>query len=242
MPSLWFVVPAHGRLPVARVCLRQLARTCEQLERLGVRASAVVVACDDNLDVARELGFATVERDNSWLGRRFNDGFELAGLAHVDYVVPLGTDDWVDAEWVASSLPGSGTIRCSRLMAMVSEAGDRIAPLSIPYRGGHGIRVIPAGLLASCRFRPASEDRRRAIDTSTLEGLERRNPSVELAYVDHDPWQLVDWKTAGEQLNSFDACDRYRLGGDEDPFEVLAGRYPMEALEEMRGVYEGVLV
>ena len=30
MSSLWFVVPAHGRLELAAICLRQLRRTCDR--------------------------------------------------------------------------------------------------------------------------------------------------------------------------------------------------------------------
>ena len=77
-PSLWFVMPAHGRLELARICLRQLRRTIDSLDDNGIRASAVVVACDENLDTARELGFGWVERDNQFVSRRFNDGVQFA--------------------------------------------------------------------------------------------------------------------------------------------------------------------
>ena len=68
-PSLWFVMPAHGRLELAAICLRQLRRTIDSLDDNGIRASAVVVACDENLDTARELGFGWVERDNQFVSR-----------------------------------------------------------------------------------------------------------------------------------------------------------------------------
>lgn len=69
MPSLWFVMPAHGRVDLARTRMRQLRQTCDELERNGVRASSVVVADDENLDTARGLGFAWAERNNRFLGR-----------------------------------------------------------------------------------------------------------------------------------------------------------------------------
>jgi hypothetical protein len=90
--SIWFVVPAHGRVDVSRICLAQLSATCKELTGRGYPTSAVVVADDENLDVAAELGFGTVERANSPLGRKWNDGYELAGRTAVDYVIPLGTD------------------------------------------------------------------------------------------------------------------------------------------------------
>jgi hypothetical protein len=55
-----FVVPAHGRLELAEVCLRTLRWTCDELTAAGIDSSAIVVACDENLAVARELGFAKI--------------------------------------------------------------------------------------------------------------------------------------------------------------------------------------
>src|SRR5262245_12518868 len=99
MKTLWFVCPAHGRPDLTRVCLTQLRRTCDELARHEIEATCVVVADDDNLRTAESLGFATVERNNRFLARKFNDGIQLACDPDVnsrpaDYAVPVGSDDW----------------------------------------------------------------------------------------------------------------------------------------------------
>lgn len=236
--SLCFIVPAYGRLDLTRVCLRQLARTCETLTGAGIEASAVVIADDENLDVACELGFGTVRRDNRPLGRKWNDGFELAGLAGADYMIPCGSDDWIDPAFILSGdLPAPDTVRCARRSAIVNETGTRLAHLRIPYDGGDGIRIIPRQLLQPFGFRPAVEDAPRAIDTSVLTRLRPR-----LAYHDLHPLQVVDFKSR-EQLNSYRDCLTF-LDGDEsaDPFGDLAAYYPAEAVGEMRTLYERRLV
>jgi hypothetical protein len=162
MPSLWFVVPARGRLQLARICLSQLRRTCDALELEGVRASAVVVADDENLDTARELGFAIVERDNRFTSRKFNDGIQLAcdpqfNPYPVDYVVPLGSDDWVD--WrLFHNLPAPNTMVGFQRMSFVREDGRELTVRHIRrlrhphlHPAGHG----PHGIQASRRG-PAS--------------------------------------------------------------------------------------
>ena len=239
MTSLFFVVPAYGRLALTQVCLRQLRRTCDELAEKGIQASAVVVADDENLETARGLGFGTVERSNDFLGARFNDGYEAAGLDGVDFVMPLGSDDWVDAGWVAGFLPSSGVVRCSRLMSMVDETGASLSSLRVGYEGGHGIRMYPRRLLERAAFRPAEEFRRRAVDTSTLTNLRRlAGGELRLAYFDTDALAVVDWKSPVEQLNPSETCARYATGGQpSDPFEALARRFPDEALGEMREVY-----
>lgn len=237
MNTLWFIVPAHGRLGLAAVCLRQLKRTCDRMRDLGVDASAVVIACDENLEVARDLGFGTVDRDNLFMGRRLNDGYQLAGREHVDYVCPVGSDDWVDPEWMASLLPASDEVRCSRLSSVVNEDATRLAALRIPYPGGDGVRVYPTGMFRRLGYRPVDEDRKRALDTNTFERLNRTLPQPpKLVYHDTHAAQIVDWKSAGN-LNSYRSCLQFRDGPETDPWETLARVYPPDATGEMRALH-----
>lgn len=237
-PSFWFVVPAHGRADLARICLRQLRRTCDAVTAGGIDASAVVIADDENLETAATLGFGTVERQNRPLGRKWNDGYELAGRTGVDYVAPFGTDDWIaPALLLDGVMPADGEIRCCRLSAVVSEDGRRLARLTIPYEGGDGVRIWPTSMLRPLGYRPAQEDRERAIDTSVLTNVKRalgRPPRV--VYHDLHALQIVDWKSA-EQLNSYDGCLKYLEGDELDPWESLAGFYPAVALAEMAALY-----
>lgn len=243
-PSVWFIVPAHGRAEIARICLRQLARTCTTLAvDYAIDASAVVVADDENLDTARELGFGTIERENAPLGRKWNDGYELAGEAGVDYVVPFGSDDWIDAAWVAAQVGSDGELRCSRRSAVVREDGRMLARLDIRYGPaldfGDGVRMIPTGLLRPFGYRPADELARKAIDTSVFLAISRelgRPPRV--SFRELHPLQIVDFKSPGEQLNAYAGCLAFRDGDeDRDPWGSLATVYPADAVEEMRALY-----
>jgi len=245
--TLWFVVPVHGRLPLYAICLRQLRRTCDALTENGVTASAVVVADKPNL---RELkrktrglfGFGTIVRDNTFLSRRFNDGIQLAcdpayNPRPVDYVVPCGSDDWVDYR-ILLNLPPAGMILGFQNIAFVREDGREMTTRFLNYQGGCGIRVYPRDVLEKVGYRPADEDRERACDTSILTNLVRNVPHVRVAHKTTDPRQIVDWKTAGTQLNSYDALRRHRSRDTtSDPFLELADIYPGEALEEMRAHY-----
>jgi len=244
MSSVWFIVPAHGRFAVTRACLRQLERTCFELVReRGLAAHAVVIAEDANLDIAAGLGFGIIEQANKPLGRKWNDGYELAARQGVDYVVPLGSDDWVDPLWVLAQIAADGELRCSRRSAVVSEDGQRIARLDIRYSGafdfGDGVRMIPVSLLKPLRYRPADEDANRAIDTRIFQNVRRAlNRAPRVSFTEVHPLQIVDFKTSGsEQLNPYAGCMRFAQGAETDPWVDLAGCYPLEAVEEMRAVY-----
>ena len=247
MPSLWFVVPAAGRFHLTAICLRQLRRTCDQLEQHGVRASAVVVADDDSLDTARELGFGWVKRDNQFTSQKFNDGIQKAcdveiNPRPVDYVVPCGSDDWVD--WrLFVDLPAADTMVGFQRMSFVREDGGEISESLVNYPGGCGIRIYPRQLFEPFGYRPADEHRRHGCDTSILYNLRAEwGYELQLRHPDSDPRQIVDWKSPTEQINSYDDVGQWRRNARPDPFETLADIYPADALDEMRSYYRLSLV
>lgn len=197
----------------------------------------MVVADDENLDTAHDLGMWGVERSNEQLGRKFNDAYELSVHLGADYVIPIGSDDWLDPQWILARPLPRDAIRCARRCAFVDERGERIGWFNTPHDGGVGIRVIPTWMLVPFGARPAVEDRRRGIDGTTLVGMRRKlRDLLKLEYHELHPAQIVDWKSGFPQINSFDSL-QYVTDDPGDPFETLAGTYPTVALDEMRAVY-----
>lgn len=245
MASLMFVVPAHGRAQLARICLKHLRHTCDQLAEHKIKASAVVIADDENLDTARELGFATVERDNIFVSQKFNDGIQLAcDPAHnpepADFVVPCGSDDWVD--WrIFLSLPKPNIVRCFQRLSFVREDGLEMTSRHLRNIGGCGIRVYPRQVIEQRWFRPADEDRKRACDTSILTNIRRQIPRLVVQHVVTDPRQIVDWKSPSTQLNPYEALRMHQpMFPASDPFTQLRNVYPAEYLDLMRDHYQQV--
>lgn len=242
--SLWFVVPAHGRTRLTQICLRQLRRTCDALTENGIEATAVVIADAENLDALqpnREFGFATVRRDNLFLSRRFNDGIQMACDPNINprpawYVVPIGSDDWIDYRLLLD-LPPQTVVYGFQRMCFVSENGREMLTKRLDYLGGSGIRVYPRHVLKRLGFRPADEDRQRGCDTSILNNLRKASPYLRVIHPSLDPRQIVDWKSHGQQLNSLLDLSRHRTDASDDPFVALADIYPAEALDEMRSHY-----
>ncbi len=244
---LWFVCPAAGRIDLTRICLEQLRRTCGLLAPYGIDATAVVIADDENLDTARDLGFGTVERDNDFLARKYNDGIQLAcdpalNPEPADYAVPFGSDDWIDHR-ILRHLPAPDAVLGFRNIAFVNENGTELTETRLAYDGGSGIRVYPRALLEPTGYRPADEDRKRACDTSILWNVRHEYHRVHggqlrILYGDLHPRQLVDWKTHGVQMNAYPTVAARHPGlAAGDPFDLLAGLYPATALEAMEAHY-----
>lgn len=242
MKQLWFVMPAYRRHRLTALTLEHLSRfTVPALRELGIDAHAAVITDEAMItEEAERWGFWSVEQENMPLGRKFNDGFELAAAEGADYFVPFGTDNWVMPEMLAILPENGDQVVCRRQMALVHEHGDRLCELVVSYDGGDGIRTFPRELIGRLNFRPALEHAPRAVDTSIIERLKRTGwrPLQNFVYHEVHPLQVIGWQSADIQLN------RYRplhnaFGRNErsDPWTELSKHYDPEMVGRMRAYY-----
>lgn len=230
--SLWFVTPAYRRYALSALCFEQRAGVIRSLAARGITARCVVVADDENLDVARSFGFDTLERDNRWLGRRFNDGIAYAAQHGAEWIVPVGSDSWI-APAFFDPLPDTSLTLTSRYYALLKRTelaelvidGDGVGPYVI-----HRKR-LPRGK------RPSADELRSGVDGSTLKGL--RN--VEWQFRDTHPLQYVGIRAFGQpQLHDYRSLVR-RYGvrvHRSSLWERLSRIYPADLVERTR-IYLG---
>jgi hypothetical protein len=240
--SLWFITPAHGRVALARICFAQHAWAHRQLAKHGIDATSCVIADDRNLDAARALGFVTLERENEPLGRKFNDGYEKAAHSGADFVMPIGSDDWIDPALIVASLPGEETIGAHQLFASVRADGKRLAELRVDYNGGNGIRVMPTSLLGLLDYRPVADKRDRSLDGSTQQRLARavrgRGRRLDWSYVDLHPFQTVGFQSYDEQITRWGPLVEDHLVAEHTkPWPILAKHYPAGLVARMQAHY-----
>lgn len=223
MTSLWFVTPAFERFEMTAVCLEQRRLVIDRLADQGIDGHCVVIADDANLDTARELGFDTVERDNQWLGRRFNDGMEYAGEHGADWICLIGADDWIDSAYLVP-LPSPRRALTSHNYAPVMP--DRLATCHVG-RQMAGPRVFHRSQLAACGFRPQAEEINRNTDHSTIAALGPLRWLVR----DLHPLQFVGFR-APPYITSYDRLVSWWGRGEyPDPWTLLARHYPVELVE-----------
>jgi hypothetical protein len=228
---IWFVTPAFQRFELTRVCLEQRRRAIDFLAERGVAAQCVVVADDQNADTAKELGFAVVRRRNYALGKRFNDGIEYAARNGAEWIVPIGSDSFIDPAYLFP-LPADHVMRSSTLYAIAEP--ERLGRLRIRSAHGVGPYMIPRSHLPPS-MRPAANYLNRGIDGSTLRGL-THGWTVEK--VDLHPWQYIGFRRetgrseAHPQMNSYNKLyGRLGVGEEYEVAERLSEYYPPELVE-----------
>ena len=225
--SLWFVTPAWKRYELSAVCFDQRRRVIDALAEQGIEAHCVVVADDENLDLARGRGFATVERNNDWLGRKFNDGMEYAGKHGADWIVPIGSDSWIDPAYFLP-LPSPAFTRTSPAYCVVES--ERMAELTV---GGHGAGpyMFARTLLAPSRFRPAADRLAKNIDHSTIAGIRR---PVRWQPRTVSPYQYVGFRGTPHLTRYDRLMDKWGVREHADPWALLAQHYPPDLVEAAR--------
>ena len=248
-----FVTAAWQRYHVTRLSLAQRVDLCGKLAELGHEATQVVVADDDNLDIAREYGFWGISQNNQYIGRKFNDGIQFA-LEHLeaDYIVLIGSDDWMH-ESLFDRLPlpvapEPVPTEENPIVFWDEEAPEAITGKEIcavdlgrgvmttcRVRGRYGVIpwVLPKEAFAKTS-RPIRDELNKGIDGSLIAGL---GLQPEWVFIDPNPYCRVDWKTE-QNLNSYDKL-RNGIGyGDEDPWpwSVLQEHYPAELVQQAMAI------
>lgn len=224
---IWFVTPAWQRPELSEVVFAQRRRLCEQ-----IGADCVVVANDENLELARFYGFATIEQDPHPLGRKYNDGYQYACEQGATHVCPLGSDSWALPDYFRD--PPWGKVMAGVWLGMVSEDGKRLASLRVqnghnPY--GTGPFLIPRVLLPRSG-RPVWDGAEEGIDRNTLDNIHAETTE---RYVSR--WQEVSFK----HRVSLDGYERLRGLAEtetEDVWETLGTVYAEDLIGRMRKLYE----
>jgi glycosyltransferase involved in cell wall biosynthesis len=236
-PTLWFITPAWQRFEISRICFEQREWACEQLRAAGIDAHACVIADDENLEIAAELGCATVKRSNRALGAKFNVGYEFAASQGIDYVCPIGSDSWVDPGFIIDNLPDPArrVIVYSRHYAVVRPDGARRAQLLVEYEGGTTM-FMPTSLFRHCRWRPIPEDAKRGCDGATIAAA-RRGGTVDFEISERHLLETCSFQTELQVTNYDNLIDRWGKGESRRPFHGLAKHYPADLVDRMHKLY-----
>jgi hypothetical protein len=229
--TLWFVTPAWQRYEITAICLEQRKRVIAELLSHGIEARQVVIADDENLDIARALDCDIVERDNEMVGRKFNDGMEYAGKHGAEWIVPIGSDSWIATDYFLD-LDSPRYTRTSE--AYCSVKSDVLAELWVsPDRLAHsaGPYVFHRTLLEPAGFRPSAEGS-VMVDTSTIRGIERHKRIRWRTHTVH-PFQYIGFRAQPMMTSHNNLVRRWGVA-KHNPWSTLRRYYPPDLVERAR--------
>jgi hypothetical protein len=231
MSLLYFVIPAFGRYDLTGVCLDQKLDVVDQLAAHGLDVRCVVVADDANLELARERGMDTVEAPNV-VSDKFNAGMAHAGANGADWIVPIGSDSWIDPSYLRGL--HSGTTRTAAAYCHVLP--DRIGVAKVNRRAGVGPYVFGRKTLEPCGFRPAKPGMMRNVDSATVRGIEAAAGPLNWRRFDLHPLQYVGFRVAPFITHYENLMQAHGVRELNDPWRRLAEHYPQDLVDRAHDV------
>lgn len=238
--NVWLVSAAWRRFDVTRLVLAQRRRLCEDLAARGIEATSLIVADDENIDIAREFGAITVEAPNEPLGRKCNAGLRYAA-ERADWVVWVGSDDWIHPDTFAPLAPPAETgparvIRGARV-AIVELATGRLQRVTSASQYGAIPWLIESRLIRATRKdSPIRPHLPRGLDGSLIRGLRRSGIPMQLELHDPHEFRAVDFKS-DQNLSTFAAASEKRgIGEPEDAWSTLREWFPADLVEHARNI------
>lgn len=242
--SLWFVTPAWQRYAMTAVCLEQRRRAIAALAEEGVEAHQVVVADDENLDIARSIGADTVECANVddegriILGRRWNVGMTFAAERGAEWIVQIGSDSWIDPAYFLPFLPAKWVLTSPDYCAVqpTRMAHLRVSPHDLRHAAGpyvfHRSRLEPS------HFAPCDE-RSLFTDSSTVAGIERSmHQPIDWRPRTVHPFQYVGFRVEPLMTTYHALTRRWLVREYRNPWPRLARHYPADLVASARSVME----
>lgn len=229
--NVWLVTPAWRRYAITEFVLAQRADLRDVLAARGITCQTVVVADDDNLDIADSHGFPTVEMGNDRLGAKVNAGFRYALEQGADWAAFIGSDDWLHQDLFAplTTQPRTSVLAGHQFAVVDMNAGELTV---LGVRGRYGVPpwFLPRWVLEQVGGKPAEDDRRRALELSIQKGVE----PFGLEWVFHDPHPLarVDFKTDVNMTPYKAVAGSLGVATIADPWADLGRWYPQHLVDQ----------
>jgi glycosyltransferase involved in cell wall biosynthesis len=256
--NIWLVSPAWRRFAVTELALAERRWLCDELTSRGLSAHGVIVGDDDNLEIAEHYGFDRVEFPNDrGLGAKFNAGFKHALDNGADYVIHIGSDDWVHPDFFdllplppwEKPMPAEPSA-ASKFFPRPGAANVIVCKVGAPAltTGGISLCYLPTGEALWFGARRPWGVVPWALSRDTFDGVEFPVEPTILKGVEgsmirqlpHISWQQnnahrllgVDWKS-GTNVTPFDGL---RMYGEPYPdfWDDLAALYPSRLVEMAR--------
>jgi glycosyltransferase involved in cell wall biosynthesis len=239
--SVCIVSPAWGRFAVTRLVLAQRQRLCGELASRGIDARTLIVADDENLEIAAEYGCQTIQAPNLPLGKKCNTGLHHAARQGADYIVWVGSDDWIhpDVFEPLLDLPSGGpaVIFAGTRVALVDLRTGVLQRVASPSKFGAIPWLIDSRLFTTRTIAPIKPELRRGLDGALIRGL--RHARVDFEWSFHDPhdFRCVDFKSDLNITPYKVLAKHLGIGEPEQAWEALAGWFDADLIDQARSIF-----
>lgn len=252
--KICMVSPAYRRFDVTDLALAQRRHLCDTLISQGIDATGVIVADDANLDIAKMYGFETVEHPNHLgLGIKFNAGFQHALDSGADYVIHIGSDDWMHEDFFSplpiadyddgwpDFVPGKVTIKRAGPVVLAAAGITCVNLLDSTGFTFNATRIwgtvpwaFPRSVLEGAKDWVEPEIN-RGVEHSLASGLYARHGAMNWQLCGEHPFLGIDWKSS-LNVTPFHTLSHIGTMIEGDLFGQIEEFYPKHLVDKARAL------
>lgn len=191
MKSILLVTPVFHRYELTRLMLIKRMDTLHEAKAHGVEVGCVCIGDWENLVVARECGFDTIEAPNI-LGSKYNDGHQFAVEEGYDISFQVNSDQVFDPRlFIEMAKSPDDKIIETRWLTAVHESGTKALTYQNPL---WSMNAYPRQLLVA-NPRPCDETLMSMCDSSVRRGVIAANGVVYVHEVVTGPLETVQFES-----------------------------------------------
>lgn len=200
------VIPVHGRLPLVSVTIDRL------YNKNGINHVICVGSTEEEQSVCTSAGAEFLNYPNKPLGRKWNHGFKKAQEYKPDFVVYVGSSDWISDNWLPVMT------HLAKDFAIVGKPDFNILHINKGFKLGNwpgypsgsgrefepigGGRMLNAGWLDSIGWKPFDNYLNGSMDYSMMKKLDPKkdlvmvfnSPEIQIMAISCERWSNMHFR------------------------------------------------
>lgn len=236
--DICFVSPAYGRYAITELVLEQRNLLIDELGLAGIKAMSLIVADDENLDIACSFGCEVLEYPNRPLGAKCGAGVvRAAELAST--IVWVGSDDLIHidafANFTDTLIP---TIRTGARFSLMDIRRQKVMQCKGHSMFGAVPWIVPSVLIQTKTRMPVSKTLEKGLDGNFMRNIRRNLTPYTVEVDDPHAFRSVDLKTE-YNIHNYKALSALGIEKEQDAGEALAGYFPDSIIKKLLSIRMG---
>lgn len=166
----------------------------------------IIISDDDNANIAKNYNFITKKTPNQFLGRKFNDGYQLAVELKADIIIPVGSDSLITGDIILSGINmlQNNQICFSTKHSMINEEITKIGCVNTAKQNKDinkgALWMYSKDMIINCKNRPCKDDINKSCDRSTIDSIIKYNKDINFKLNNINYFQHLAIKNPNTQI------------------------------------------
>jgi hypothetical protein len=205
MITIALVTPAWKRYHISEIIFFNFDKIKKEFNN-KFNLIPIIISDDDNVNIAKNYNFITKKTSNQFLGKKFNDGYQLAVELKADVIIPVGSDSLITGDIILSGINmfQDNQICFSTKHSMINEEITKIGCVNTAKKNKDinkgALWMYSKDMIVNCKNRPCKDDINKLCDRSTIDSILKYNKDINFKLNNINYFQHLAIKNSSTQI------------------------------------------